>query len=86
MLNYMTRRESSLKYVYLDPGAFQLIGNYQIYEDLQRVRPPYIVLVDQKFPQQGRTNFGKDFGKSILQWIHKDYFLIQQYGAEPFVT
>jgi hypothetical protein len=86
MLNYMTRRESPLKYVYLNPGVFQLIGNYQIYEDLQRVRPPYIVLVEQKFPQQGRTNFGKDFGKSILQWIHKDYFLIQQFGAEPFVT
>ncbi len=84
MLNYMTRRESSLKYVYLDPGAFQLIGDYQIYEDLQRIRPPYIVLIEQKFPQQGRTNFGKDFGKHILSWIHKNYFIIRQYGAEPF--
>ena len=86
MLNYMTRRESSLKYIYLNPAVFQLIGDYQIYKDLQRVRPPYIVLVEQKFPQHGRTNFGKDFGKHILQWIHKNYFIIQQYGAQPFVT
>lgn len=86
MLNYMTRRESPLKYIYLDPGAFQLIGDFQIYEDLQRIYPPYIVLVEQKFPQQGRTNFGKDFGKPLLQWIYKNYFIIQQYGAQPFVT
>ncbi|MDH5763162.1 MAG: glycosyltransferase family 39 protein [Nitrospinota bacterium] len=83
-LNFMTRRESSLKYVYLDPGAFQLIGDFQIYEDLQKIRPPYIVLVEQKFSQQGRTHFGKDFGKHILRWIHSNYFLIQQFGAEPF--
>lgn len=86
MLNYMTRRESPLKYIYLDPGAFQLIGDYKIYADLQRIRPPYIVLGEQKFSQQGRTHFGKDFGKHILQWIHENYFVIQQYGAEPFVT
>jgi len=86
MLNYLTRRESSLKYLYLNPGIFQLIGNYQIYEELQRIRPPYIVLVEQKFSQHGRTDFGKDFGKHILQWIHQNYFIIQQYGAQPFVT
>jgi len=86
MLNYMTRRESSLKYIYLDPGAFQLIGDYKIYADLQRIRPPYIVLGEQKFSEQGRTHFGKDFGKHILQWIHENYIVIQQYGAEPFVT
>jgi hypothetical protein len=86
MLNYMTRRESSLKYIYLDPGAFQLIGDYKIYADLQRIRPPYIVLGEQKFSQQGQTHFGKDFGKHILQWIHENYIVIQQYGAEPFVT
>lgn len=86
MLNYMTRRESPLKYVYLDPGALQLIGDYKVYGDLQRIRPPYIVLVEQKFSQQGRTNFGRDFGKHIFQWIHENYFILQQYGAQPFVT
>ena len=86
ILNFLTRRESSLKYVYLDPGAFLLIGDYKIYQDLQKAHPPYIVLVEQKFPQQGQTEFGKDFGKHILQWIHENYYLIQQYGAEPFKT
>ena len=86
MLNYMTRRESPLKYIYLNPGIFQLIGEYQIREDLKNARPPYIILVEQKFPQHGRTNFGKDFGKETYQWILRNYGLIQQYGAQPFAT
>ena len=86
MLNYMTRRESPLKYIYLNPAVFQLIGDYQINEDLQKIRPPYIVLVEQKFHQHGQTDFGKDFGRHLLQWIHENYFIIKQYGAEPFKT
>jgi len=86
MLNYMTRRESPLKYIYLNPGIFQLIGEYQIREDLKNARPPYIILVEQKFPQHGQTNFGQDFGKATYQWILRNYSLIQQYGAQPFVT
>ncbi|MEE8260561.1 MAG: glycosyltransferase family 39 protein [Nitrospinaceae bacterium] len=86
MLNFMTRRKSSLKYIYLDPGAFRIFGEYRIYEDLQTAPPPYIVFVEQKFSEQGGANFGKDFGKPIFQWIHKNYSLIQQYGAEPFKT
>ena len=86
MLNYMTRRESSLRYLYLNPGVFQLVGDYQIFEELQKIRPPYIVLVEQKFPQHGRAHFGKDFGESMLLWIHENYFIIQQYGAKPFAT
>ena len=86
MLNFLTRRESSLKYVYLDPGAFQLIGNYKIYEDLQAAPPPYIILVHQLFYPQGKPHFGKDFGRGVFQWIHENYFIIRQYGAQPFVT
>ena len=86
MLNFMTRRENSLKYVYLDPGAIQLIGDQQIYEELQEAHPPYIVMVHQLFYPQGKVRFGKDFGKGIHQWILKNYSLIKQYGAQPFVT
>lgn len=86
MLNFLTRRESSLKYVYLDPGAIQLIGDFQIYEDLQAAPPPYIVMVHQLFYPQGKAHFGKDFGKDIHQWILNNYSLIKQYGAQPFVT
>lgn len=86
LLNYMTRKKSSLKYIYLDPGALQIIGNYQIYGDLQKNPPPYIIFMDQKFSDQGAANFGKDFGKHIFQWIHENYFVLRQYGAQPFVS
>ena len=86
MLNFMTRRKSSLKYIYLDPGALQIFGEHRIYEDLQKAPPPYIVFVEQKFSEQGGANFGKDFGKYIFQWIHENYFIVQQYGAQPFAT
>ena len=86
LLNFMIRRESSLKYIYLDPGALRIFGDYRIYQDLQTSPPPYIVFVEQKFKEQGGANFGRDFGNHIFQWIHKNYFIIQQYGAQPFVT
>jgi len=86
LLNYMTRKKSSLKYIYLDPGALQIIGNYKIYGDLQKNPPPYIIFVEQKFSDQGAANFGKDFGKHIFQWIHNNYFVFRQYGAQPFVS
>jgi len=82
----MTRRKSSLKYTYLDPGAIELIGDFRLYRDLQDAAPPYVVMAHQVFLPQGKRHFGKDFGKDIHQWIVENYDLIQQFGAEPFTS
>ena len=53
---------------------------------LERSPPPYILLVDQEFPELGFKYFGKDFGADIMDWIVQNYSLEKQFGETPFTS
>lgn len=84
MLNYLSRRKSSIADITLNPGVWILVGDEAVLERLEQSPPAYIVNMDREFPYFGLNKFGVDFAQRIDQWVKSHYSLEVQIGATPF--
>jgi len=84
MLNYLSRRKSSIADITLNPGVWILVGDAAVLDRLETSSPTYIVYMDREFPYFGLNKFGVDFAQKIDHWIKSHYSLEAQIGATPF--
>ena len=83
MINYMSRRHSSTKYVNLCPPEVTMYGESEICRAIAEQPADYIVLVNVRFLEYGWESFGgAGFGQSIMNLINEKYQVIEECG-EP---
>ncbi len=86
MLNYLTRRTTSVPTINFVMTELMIFGEEHILEEFKFRPPDYILLVHKESFEFGVGPFGVDHrnGYKIMQWIHQNYSVEKLIGAEPF--
>lgn len=85
MVNYLTRRTNPTKYFVWNPAELAAFGQDRATEAFQNNPPDYVMLIHREAAEYGARYFGQEenFGKDLMQWIHKNYESIWLIGNEP---
>jgi hypothetical protein len=83
LLNYLTRKESTIDSISYNPGTWKLLGEPRVLKDLEAAPPTYIAIVYHDFYEFEYRFFGKDFGLDIYQWILGNYDSFKVIGNDP---
>ena len=84
-INYLSRRFNSTPILNLMPTEMIMFGNAHLLRLLQNAPPNYIVLVHKDTTEYGSQFFGRDYGRSFMEWISRNYHPVYMIGAQPFV-
>ena len=84
-LNYLTRHVNSTPCILWDPFAMAVYGHANMTAAFEKNPPDYIFIVDRDFTEFGLGPFGSspDFGRSLMQWVQKNYQTQVVTGNEP---
>ena len=83
MLNYLSRRISSVPLMNFMPLEFALYGEDHISEAFRAHPPDYIALVHKDTSEYGFRFFGRDYGQQLWMWIQKNYHPVTLIGDPP---
>ncbi len=84
MLNYLLRMKSPVPYTqYISPDM-DYYGEDRMVESFKNSPPDWIVLIHRDESEFGPRFFGQDYGKSLWDWIGKNYVFNARIGAMPF--
>jgi hypothetical protein len=83
-VNFLSRRQSPLKYASFVPGLFTQYGDEVIVRDFNKARPGYVVLAGRVTAEHGSPFFGLTYGQKLYECILRDYRLVKQIGQYPF--
>ncbi len=83
MLNYLSRRTSSVSLMNFMPLEFTLYGQDRVLESFHTHPPDFIVLVHKDTSEYGFRFFGRDYGQELWTWIQKNYHPITLIGDPP---
>lgn len=84
MLNYQLRVQNPTPYVVYLPLEIIINGEDEMIKSFQRHPPNYVVLIHRDTSEYGFRFFGKDYGKSLWNWITENYVFTNHIGAMPF--
>ena len=86
MLNYLSRRTTTLPYVNFMMTEMIVFGEQRMVEDLKARPPDYVILVPKDTSEWGVGPFGADarYGQQIMHWVNQHYEPIVVIGNEPF--
>ena len=87
MLNYLTRRRSTVSFTTFMTVDFLAWGEDEALRELQAAPPDYVVVVHKDTREFGVGFFGRDprYGKLVMDWIDANYRPVARFGAEPLV-
>ena len=85
MINFLSRRANPLYYYSFLPQDMvrQEVETFMV-DDLARLRPDYVVILQRNVEEYGSRGFGVDYGKKILNYVDRNYTAFAQYGPLPF--
>jgi hypothetical protein len=83
MLNYLARRESSVRYVQYSPLSVMLWGDDRLVADFTHAPPDFIALVHRDNQHEGARIFGRDYGRRLRGWVDANYRPVWRIGAPP---
>ena len=83
MLNYLTRRPSSIPFVAFLPSDLALHDENRINEAFAAHPPDFIAVVPKNQEEYGRGNFGVDYAKDLGTWIRENYAICPQTARNP---
>ncbi|OGP70971.1 MAG: hypothetical protein A2Z73_00460 [Deltaproteobacteria bacterium RBG_13_60_28] len=75
MVNYLTRRRSSLRFITFMPPELIIYGEGAILGAFKKQPPDFVVLMDKDTAEYGTDFFGASaaYGKKIMDWINNNY-------------
>jgi hypothetical protein len=83
MINYLSRRRTSLPYVNYMPTEFALYGHRNILRAFEDDPPDYILLAIKNMREYGYTTW-MDYAPELWQWIDRHYpQTVAVYGPAP---
>lgn len=83
MLNYLSRRRNPTRHTNFMPTEMVLFGEANILADLQAHPPDWIVLVHKDTREFGSRFFGRDYARSLRDWVDREYRPVHGIGAMP---
>ena len=83
MLNYLSRRATSIPYVNFMPPELLMLGEDNILRALETAPPDFVALVHKNTSEYGAPFFGTHYGQRIMAWLSQNYLVIEQVGAVP---
>jgi hypothetical protein len=75
MINYLSRRKTSVPYVNFNPPDLLLFGQSNMLKSLQAHPPDYIFIVHKDTGEFHVRFFGANYGQDIYAWITTQYHL-----------
>ncbi len=87
IMNYLLRCSNPSRHTLFIPTALAFFGGEaKMLEDLRAHPPDFIALVDRDTREFGVGRFGVDprNGRSIADWVRRDYTLLRQLESKPF--
>ena len=84
-MNYFTRRVNPTRQINFMPPEVIMYSEDRVLSDLQANPADYVVLVHRITGEYGPdyTMFGTHYGRTIMQWVAKNYEGIKMFGAQP---
>lgn len=88
MLNYQTRRVSTVPFANFASAEAILFGQDRMVEALERRPPDFVAFVARRTGELGTGRFGAvpGYGKRIVDWVQARYETAAQFGADPLVA
>lgn len=85
MINYLTRRKTSVPITNFMMTELTLLGEDRILNDFKSHPPDYIILAHKNSAELGAGPFGVDpqNGRRIMQWVNLHYTPVALFGNEP---
>lgn len=83
MLNYLSRRGSTVPHTNYMPPEVILYGEDRILADLQAAPPDYVALVHKDTSEYGFPLFGRDYGEKLHAWVLRHYEPVHRVGHVP---
>ncbi len=83
MLNYLSRRESSISYVQFSPVVMMLWGEARIQQAFEASPPDFVAIVHRDNQHEGARFFGRDYARAFLGRVQESYHPVWQTGAPP---
>ena len=76
LLNYLTRRPSSIPYSTLMPAEMAVYGDRAVFETFCSRPPSQVLLAPRPGSLLGVGRFGADYGKALVNWIEANYRVV----------
>jgi len=74
MINYLARRENPTPYLSFMPPEVAMFGQTRMLAALDGTAPDYVIVSRVAgLKEYGYEQFGQDFGREILRWVHAHY-------------
>ena len=73
MLNYLTRRGSSIPYLAFLPSDLAMFSERRVADALAAHPPDVIIVYPKNTEEYGRGNFGAGYARQIAAWIKANY-------------
>jgi hypothetical protein len=83
LLNYLSRRDSSVPYVQFSPVVMMLWGETKIQRAFEASPPDFVALVHRDNRHEGARFFGRDYARTFLERLKASYHPVWQTGAPP---
>lgn len=83
MLNYLARRRTSIPYLFFTPAEILLQGESHMLDALKAAPPDRIAIVHRQTSEIGPAWFGRDYGRSLAEWIYGHYRTEEVIGDPP---
>jgi len=82
-LNYLSRRASSIPYVYFMPSDLVMYGEEQVLQRFLDTPPDFVALVHHDASEFGARFFGQDYARPLYEAIRGGYRVIARVGHVP---
>ena len=88
MLNYQTRRASTVPFTNFVTSEAVLFGQDRMVEALERRPPDFVAFVARRTEELGTGRFGfvPGYGKRVVDWVTARYETAAEFGADPLAT
>jgi len=85
MVNYLSRRVNSTKYMLWNPAEMIGFGQNTMTTSFRENAPDYVMLIHRDSSEYGVKYFGQEerFGLKLMQWIEASYEPVCLIGNEP---
>ena len=83
-LNYLSRRASSIPYIYFMPSDMVMYGEDRVLQSFRSTPPDFVALVQHDSSDFGPRFFGRDYAKPLYEAIRERYRPIALVGDVPF--
>lgn len=83
MMNYPSRRASSVPYTTFLPTDFLMFGEDRILDSFRAAPPDFVAWWPRDVEEYGSRGFGVDTGRALGQWILANYTPVKPVVAQP---